>query len=84
MCVCVCVCVCVVTYLLAGVLSDLQQVHLETFLHLPRLLLGRRLLGTQPGDLDGGGDGRDMELVDSLGIAQCHFLVYDLKPILQS
>jgi len=38
-------------YLLAALLFDLQQVDLQTLLHLPRLLLGRRLLRAQPGDL---------------------------------
>ena len=38
-------------YLLAGLLFDLEEVELQTLLHLTRLLLGRRLLRAQPGDL---------------------------------
>lgn len=38
-------------YLLTSVLFELQQVHLQTLLHLPRLLLGGCLLGTEPRNL---------------------------------
>src|SRR4029434_1215541 len=37
--------------LFAAVVFDLQQVALQTLLHLTRLLLGRHLLSTEPGDL---------------------------------
>lgn len=38
-------------HLLASILFDLQQVDLQTFLHLTRLLLRRRLLGAQTRNL---------------------------------
>lgn len=38
-------------HLLTSFLFDLQQVHLETLLHLPSLLLSCCLLRTKPGDL---------------------------------
>lgn len=38
-------------YLLAPFLLDLQQVHLQTLLDLPRLLLSSSFLCTQPGNL---------------------------------
>lgn len=38
-------------YLLTSFLFELQQVHLQTLLHLPRLLLGGCLLGTEPRNL---------------------------------